>query len=44
MKELKEVDVVFFLAEMFFEEKVDCCFEHEGIVDGNSADVGLCQV
>ena len=44
MKEFKEVNVVLFLTEMFFEEKVDCCFEHEGIVDSDSPDVGLCQV
>lgn len=40
-EELDEVDVVRLLAEVLLQEVVDSGLEHERVVDGNVADVGL---
>jgi hypothetical protein len=41
VEELNQVHVVFLLPEVFLEEMVDGCFEHEGVVDRDVADSGL---
>jgi hypothetical protein len=41
MVKFQEVNVIRFLPEMLLEKKVDCRFEHEGIVDGNISNVRL---
>jgi hypothetical protein len=41
MEEFEEVDIVFFIAKVLFQEEVNCSFEHERIVYGDRTDVGL---
>ena len=37
MEQLEQPDIVGLFAEVLFEEEIDCCLEHESIVDGNIA-------
>jgi hypothetical protein len=37
----KKINVIRFLSKMFFEEEIDCCFKHEGIINSDSAYVLL---
>jgi hypothetical protein len=41
VEKLKEVNVVCFLSEVFLEEDIDRCFQHERVIDRNGTDFGL---
>ena len=41
MEQFDEIDVAFVLAEVLLEEDEDGGLEHEGVVDGDHADLGL---
>lgn len=41
MEEFEEVDVVRVFSKVFFQEKIDCCFKHEGIINSYFANTRL---
>jgi len=41
MVKIDQVNVVRFISKMLFEKKVDCAFEHEGVIDCNHIDFWL---
>jgi hypothetical protein len=40
MEQLQRINVPLLRSEIFLEENVDACLEHEGVVDSNHTDIG----